>query len=138
LECCCRGGHQQGSRNTFAGHIGNHDLNPVRVNGNVAVEVTADYPCGLHHASHVQTRNGGFGARKEHPLHLRCKFHIMEKGIALIANLFCQSIALSNVPLDDGNNEDKTDESSQIVSNAGIQAGVRRAEQIVQEDAGDG
>jgi len=62
----------------------------------------------------------------------------MEKGIALIANLFCQSIALSNVPLDDGNNEDKTDESSQIVSNAGIQAGVRRAEQIVQEDAGDG
>jgi hypothetical protein len=62
----------------------------------------------------------------------------MEKGIALVANLSCQGIALSNVPLDDGDNEDKTDESSQIVFNAGIQAGVRRAEQIVQEDADDG
>ncbi len=138
LECCCRGGHQQGGRNTFAGHIRDHDLHPVRVNGNLAVEVTADYACGLHHASHVQTWNGGLAARKEHPLHLRCKFHIMEKVIALVANLSCQGIALSSVPLDDGDNEDETDKSSQIVAYAGTQAGVWRAEQIVQEDTDDG
>jgi pimeloyl-ACP methyl ester carboxylesterase len=88
-----------GRRNTFAGHIRDRDLRPVRVNGKVAVEVTADYACWLHHASHVQTRNGGSAARKEHPLHLRCKFHIMEKVIALVANLSCQGIALSSVSL---------------------------------------
>ena len=62
----------------------------------------------------------------------------MEKLIALVANLSCQGIALSSVALGDGDNEDKTDKSSQIVANTGTQAGVRRAEQIVQEDAGDG
>jgi hypothetical protein len=56
----------------------------------------------------------------------------MEKVIALVANLSCQGIALSSVSLDDGDNEDKTDKSSQIVANAGTQTGVRRAEQIVQ------
>src|SRR5260370_14632451 len=110
-----RRGHQEGGGDTFAGYVGNHDLDGVRVDGNVVVVIATHVSGGMHHPGYLESTNRWSAYGEKQALNLRDQLDVLKKVVTLLLYRFAKQFPLLDVPLDEVNDEGETKQCQEVI-----------------------
>src|SRR5579859_164388 len=134
LHGCGSRGHQECGGNSFAGYVGNDDLDRVRVDGDTVVVIAAHAPRCLHHAGYFEPGNGWFVHGKKKALNFRGQHQVVKEVVTLFFNRFGQVFPLLDIPLDDVNDKGEAQHRGEMVEDAKPKADISGGVIVMEQD----